>query len=263
MERTRTAGSTSRRDPHGLPDPRRVRSTGKPLVYLDSRGHVPEAAAGDRRRGRLLRHHNANAHRAIYTLGEEATELFEGARAKLAGSSARPTPATIVFTRGTTESINLVAHGWGRKFLREGDEILLTEMEHHSNIVPWQFAARGDRRGAAVHPADRRRAAGPLRPRVAAHRAHEDPRGDRHVERARHVPPLRELIDAAHAVGAIVLVDGGAVRAASRGRRRRPRTATSSRSRGTRCSAPPPRAGCTRKRRAARARWIRSSGAAR
>ena len=67
--------------------------------------------------------------------------MFEAARAKLAGFLGAPDPATVVFTRGTTESMNLVAHGWGRKFLREGDEILLTEMEHHSNIVPWQFAA--------------------------------------------------------------------------------------------------------------------------
>src|SRR5207248_5716003 len=86
--------------------------------------------------------HNANLYRAVYALAEEATSLFEEARAKLAGSVGAPDPACIVFNRGTTESTNLVAHAFGRKFLREGDEILLTVVEHHSNLVPWQLAAR-------------------------------------------------------------------------------------------------------------------------
>src|SRR5882757_3635926 len=97
----------------------------KPLVYLDN-------AATSQRPNQVIdaeadfyRFHNANAHRGLYMLGEEATELFEGARAKLAAFVGAPGPETIVFTRGTTESMNLVAHGWGRKFLREGDEILI------------------------------------------------------------------------------------------------------------------------------------------
>ena len=84
-------------------------------------------------------HHNANAHRGIYTLGEEATERYEGARATIARFLGAPSPDTIVFTKGVTESINLVANGWGRANLHEGDEVLITEMEHHSNIVPWQM----------------------------------------------------------------------------------------------------------------------------
>src|SRR5204862_4677671 len=86
--------------------------------------------------------HNANAHRGIYMLGEESTQLFEDARTRIAGFLGAADPRSLVFTRGTTESLNLVAHGWGRKYLRPGDEVLLTEMEHHSNIVPWQLCAK-------------------------------------------------------------------------------------------------------------------------
>ena len=115
---------------------------GKPLVYLDSTNtsQRPQQVIDAERD--FYEHHNANAHRAIYMLGEEATERFEGARAKVAAFLGAPGPDTIVFNRGTTESINLVAHGWGRKFLKPGDEIVLTEMEHHSNIVPWQLCAK-------------------------------------------------------------------------------------------------------------------------
>src|SRR4029450_12354594 len=87
-------------------------------------------------------HHNANLYRAVYELAEEATAMFEAARAKLARFIGAPEPSSVVFNRGTTESLNLVAYGYGRKFVREGDEILLSEVEHHSNIVPWQFVAQ-------------------------------------------------------------------------------------------------------------------------
>ncbi len=112
---------------------------GHPLVYLDSAAtsqkpqQVIDAVAD------FYANHNANAHRGIYSLGEEATERFEGARAAIARFMGAPAPETIVFTRGVTESINLVAQGWGRANLSEGDEVLITEMEHHSNIVPWQM----------------------------------------------------------------------------------------------------------------------------
>ena len=104
----------------------------------------------------FYREHNANAHRGIYTLGEEATEAYEQARATIARFLGAADPARLVFTRGTTEAINLVALGWARPRLREGDEILLTEMEHHSNIVPWQLAAQADRRDPPLHRPDRR-----------------------------------------------------------------------------------------------------------
>jgi cysteine desulfurase / selenocysteine lyase len=113
---------------------------GKPLVYLDSantsqKPHQVLAAMDD-----FYRRHNANVHRAVYVLAEEATQALEGARARLArflGASARAT----VFTKNATEAINLVAYAWGLRNLRQGDEILVTEMEHHANLVSWQVVA--------------------------------------------------------------------------------------------------------------------------
>ncbi|MGZ5300099.1 MAG: SufS family cysteine desulfurase [Actinomycetota bacterium] len=179
----------------------------RPLVYLDSAAtsHKPQQvidAESD-----FYAHHNANAHRGLYMLGEEATELFEGARANLARFFGAPGPETIVFTRGTTESMNLVAQGWGRKFLREGDEVLLTEMEHHSNIVPWQMTV-------AVTGATLR-----YIPLTDDGQLDLSDLGSLLTERTKilsvtgmsnalgTITPLRQLIDAAHAVGAIVAVD--------------------------------------------------------
>ncbi|MDI3317175.1 MAG: cysteine desulfurase [Bacillota bacterium] len=114
----------------------------RPLVYLDSAAtsQKPEAvlAAVDR----YYREMNANVHRAIHTLGEEATEAYERARARVARFIGAGDPRGLIFVRNTTEAINLVAQGWARQNLKPGDEILLTEMEHHSNLVPWQLVAR-------------------------------------------------------------------------------------------------------------------------
>src|SRR5947208_14071425 len=115
---------------------------GKPLVYLDSGATSQKPIQVIDAESRFYRLHNANAHRGIYTLGEEATEAYEGARSRIARFFGVDDASRLVFTRGTTESINLVAYGWGRAFLGEGDEILITEMEHHSNIVPWQLVAQ-------------------------------------------------------------------------------------------------------------------------
>jgi cysteine desulfurase / selenocysteine lyase len=117
-------------------------SHGKPLVYLDSANTSQKPRQVIEAVSEHYRRHNANLYRAVYEIAEEATAMFETARIKLAGFIGAPDPRSIVFTRGTTESLNLVAYAWGRKFLREGDEVLLTDMEHHSNIVPWQLAAR-------------------------------------------------------------------------------------------------------------------------
>ena len=114
---------------------------GKPVAYLDNAAtsqkplEVLQAVDG------YYRAHNANIHRSLHTLGEEATAAWEAARAKTARFIGSARPEELVFTRGTTESINLVASSWGGSFLREGDVILLTIMEHHSNLVPWQLAA--------------------------------------------------------------------------------------------------------------------------
>jgi cysteine desulfurase/selenocysteine lyase len=115
---------------------------GKPLSYLDSAStsqkprQVIDAVVD------FYENHNANAHRGIYPLGQEATDAYEGAREKVAAFIGASDPRCLIFNRGTTESVNLVAHAWGRRFLEEGDEVVLTEMEHHSNIVPWQLAAQ-------------------------------------------------------------------------------------------------------------------------
>ncbi|MGH2682952.1 MAG: aminotransferase class V-fold PLP-dependent enzyme, partial [Actinomycetota bacterium] len=110
---------------------------GKPLVYLDSANTSQKPRQVIDAIREFYEEHNANIHRAVYELGEEATAAYEGARAKVAAFVGAPDERSIVFNRGTTESFNLVAHSWGRWLLRAGVEIVLTEMEHHSNIVPW------------------------------------------------------------------------------------------------------------------------------
>ncbi|HUF38623.1 MAG TPA: cysteine desulfurase [Anaerolineales bacterium] len=114
---------------------------GVPLVYLDSTATSQKprqvlAAMAD-----FYERHNANIHRGIHTLAEEATAAYESARERIAAFIGAADPAEIIFTRNTTESINLVANSWGRFNLKPGDRIVLTEMEHHSNLVPWHIIA--------------------------------------------------------------------------------------------------------------------------
>src|SRR5690606_27432571 len=94
--------------------------------------------------------HNANVHRAAHALSDEATQAFEGARDRVAGFINSPASRQVIWTRGTTESINLVAATWGRENLGPGDRVLVSALEHHSNIVPWQMVASA--RGAEVIP---------------------------------------------------------------------------------------------------------------
>lgn len=115
---------------------------GKPLIYLDNAATSQKPRAVIERISQYYENTNANIHRGIHTLSEEATSLFEEARKKVAKFVHAPSPQSVVFTRGTTESINLVANSWGRKNITAGDEIILTEMEHHSNLVPWQILAQ-------------------------------------------------------------------------------------------------------------------------
>jgi cysteine desulfurase / selenocysteine lyase len=180
----------------------------KRIVYLDSANTSQKPRQVIDTLSEYYREHNANLYRAVYELAEEATAMFETARLKLAGFIGAPDPTTVVFNRGTTESINLVAHAWGRRFLKEGDEVLLTDMEHHSNIVPWQLAANAT--GAVLRYL-------PLtddgsldltdledllteRTKVLAITGQSNVLGT--------LPPLKQLASAAHAVNAIVVVDG-------------------------------------------------------
>src|ERR1700745_3579035 len=126
----------------------RERAHGHPLIYFDSAAtsQKPQAVLDALRN--YYEHDNANVHRGLHELSSRATEAYEAARARIAEFIGAGSPDEIVFTRGTTEGINLVAQAWGGKFLREGDAILLTEMEHHSNLVPWQLLA--EQRGARL-----------------------------------------------------------------------------------------------------------------
>lgn len=115
---------------------------GTPIVYLDSAATSQKPAALLDAIRRFYEESNANVHRSVHTLGEEATALYEGARDRVARFVGAPHREGVIFTRGTTEAINLVAAGWGRSALQEGDEIILTELEHHGNLIPWQLVAK-------------------------------------------------------------------------------------------------------------------------
>lgn len=121
---------------------------GKPLVYLDNAASSQKPRAVIAALAHYYEHDNANVHRGLHELSSRATDAFEGARAKIAKYLGASQAEEIIFTRGTTEAINLVANTWGVRNLRAGDVILLTEMEHHSNLVPWQILA--ERTGAKL-----------------------------------------------------------------------------------------------------------------
>jgi cysteine desulfurase/selenocysteine lyase len=182
--------------------------SGKPLAYLDSANTSQKPRQVIDTLTDYYEHHNANIHRAVYELGEDATALYEGARERLAAFVGAGDPRSIVFTRGTTESVNLVAHAWGRKHLGTGDEIVLTELEHHSNIVPWQLAAQDT--GAALRyvpitddgllDMEALRSLLTDRTKVVAVSGQSNVLGT--------LPPLQEIAELAHEAGAVVVVDG-------------------------------------------------------
>jgi cysteine desulfurase/selenocysteine lyase len=115
---------------------------GKPLIYFDNAATTQKPNQVIDAISDYYRHYNANVHRAIHKLGEKATEAFENSRKTIAKFISAPSEKQVIFTRGTSEAINLVASGWGRKFISAGDEIILSEMEHHSNLIPWQLLAK-------------------------------------------------------------------------------------------------------------------------
>jgi len=121
---------------------------GQPLVYLDNAATSQKPRAVLNRLERYYREENANIHRGVHALSQEATGAYEAARATVAKFMGASDPRSCIFTRNATEAINLVASSWGRDHLREGDEIIVSEMEHHANIVPWQLLA--ERTGAKI-----------------------------------------------------------------------------------------------------------------
>jgi cysteine desulfurase / selenocysteine lyase len=181
---------------------------GQPLVYLDNAATTQKPRAVIDALVRYYETSNANIHRGIHTLAVRATEQYEAVRSKVATHIGAADARDIVFTRNTTESINLVARAWGDVNIHEGDEIVLTLMEHHSNIVPWQLLAR--RTGATLKYVDFD-AGGQLD--MAQLRTLVGPRTKLvsvvHVSNVLGtINPVAEIAEIAHAVGALVLVDG-------------------------------------------------------
>jgi len=115
---------------------------GKRLVYLDNAATTQKPLSVIEAEARFYKESNANIHRGLHALSEESTALYEGTRKKVAKFIGASVPESIIFTKGATDAINLVAFSWGRKFLKPGDEILLSAVEHHSNLIPWQMTAQ-------------------------------------------------------------------------------------------------------------------------
>lgn len=181
---------------------------GRPLVYLDNAATSQKPEAVIRALAEFYRRDNANVHRGIHELSRRATQAYELARARMASWLGAPDSAEIVFTRGTTEAINLVATAWGNANVRPGDEIVVTVMEHHSNIVPWQLLAQ--RTGARLRYVDIDEE-GRLRLDQL-----DELLGERtrivcvnHVSNSLGtINPVAEIARRAHDAGALVLVDG-------------------------------------------------------
>jgi cysteine desulfurase / selenocysteine lyase len=181
---------------------------GKPLAYLDNGASAQRPTAVIEAVDDYERHHHANIHRGVHTLSQEATALYETARDRLAGFINARSRHEIIFVRGTTEAINLVAQSYARPLLRPGDEILVTHLEHHANIVPWQMVCEQTGAALVVAPIDSR---GEVH--VDAVTALMGPRtrllACAHVSNALGtVLPIRRLIAAAKARGIATLIDG-------------------------------------------------------
>ena len=181
---------------------------GRPLTYLDNAATAQKPERVIQTLAEYYRHQHANVHRGAYGLSQAATRLFEAARERVASFIGAAEAAECIFTRGTTESINLVASSWGRASLRAGDEIVLSELEHHSNIVPWQMVAAQTGARIRVIPIDD---SGALRMDLYRQLLSSRTRlvAITQVSNALGtVNPVREIIAAAHEAGALVLIDG-------------------------------------------------------
>ncbi len=181
---------------------------GVPLVYLDNAATSQKPVSVIESMNDYYRRYNANVHRGIHKLSEEATDAYEGARKRIAKFINAPSHRQLIYTRNTTESINLVGWTWGRENLKAGDIILSTEMEHHSNIVPWQILA--PQVGAEVKYVP------VLDEGVIDLEAYHNMLDERvklvafnHMSNVlASIQPAEEMIKAAHEVGAIVMLDG-------------------------------------------------------
>ena len=180
---------------------------GQPLTYLDNAATSQTPRPVIQALTDYYEQSNANVHRALHYLGEQATALYEGAREKIARWIGAPTPNHVILTRGTTESINLVAHAWCAANLEEGDEIIVTAMEHHSNFVPWQLACQRHNATFRIAPItdqgelDLDEFAGMLsdRTRLVAVTHMSNVLGT--------INPVEQIADMVHQVGGVVVVD--------------------------------------------------------
>jgi cysteine desulfurase/selenocysteine lyase len=181
---------------------------GRPLVYLDSASSSQKPQVVIDAMSAYYEQHNANVHRGIYTVAEEATAAYEEARVTVARFINAPDSHELVWTRNATEAINLVAYSWGRRNVGRGDQIILTEMEHHANLVPWQLLVQevdGDLEfipitDDGVLRLDVFEVLLRLKPKLVAFTHVSNTLGT--------INPVREMVDMAHAAGALVLVDG-------------------------------------------------------
>jgi cysteine desulfurase/selenocysteine lyase len=181
---------------------------GKPLIYLDNAATSQKPRAVIEAMNDYYERYNSNVHRGIHALAERATREYERAREKIARFINAPSPESVIFTRGTTESINLVAYSWARTNLKKGDEILTTWMEHHSNTVPWYQVC--EQTGAVIKRIE-------LTPDGELDLTHLDTLLTSRTKLVAvtqcsnvlgTINPVRQLADAAHRVGAVILVDG-------------------------------------------------------
>jgi len=186
----------------------RREENGRPIAYLDSAATSQKPQAVIDAMTRYYEHSNANIHRGVYRLAQEATDLYEGARERVARFCGWE-PATTIFAKNATEAINLVAHAWGSARLGPGDEVVITEMEHHSNIVPWQLACEAT--GATLRwlpvSGDGELALDELDAALAGGRVKLV--GSVHVSNVLGtINPVHEICARARAAGAVTLVDG-------------------------------------------------------
>ena len=181
---------------------------GHPLVYLDSASTSQKPTVVIDAVADYYREYNANVHRGIYTIGEKAMAAYEAARVKVARFINAPDSHEVIFTRNATEAINLVAYSWGRRNIDRGDQIVLTEMEHHANLVPWQILVQerdGDLEFIPITDdgilrLDVFEVLLRLKPKLVSFTHVSNTLGT--------INPVREMVDMAHAAGALVLIDG-------------------------------------------------------
>ena len=180
----------------------------KTLVYLDNAATSQKPQVVIDALSNYYSHYNANIHRGIHTLAEEATAAYESTRVTVKSFINAAFPEEIIFTRGATEGINLVAYTWGRKNIRAGDEIIISGMEHHSNIVPWQILCEERKSILKIIPVTD---SGELDMEAYKNLLSSKTKlvSVVHVSNSLGtINPVKEIIDAAHRVGAIVMIDG-------------------------------------------------------